>query len=62
MNRPELYGVAELAKRWGVTKQAVSKATRRMPEPANLSCGRVWTLDQVLEFEQRTGRKPVTSE
>lgn len=58
----ELYGIAELAKRWGVTKQGASKVAARMTAPKVLACGRIWHLDQILAYEKKTGRKPVTSE
>jgi hypothetical protein len=57
-----LYGVAELAERWGVTKQRASELASRMDEPFRLACGRIWTNWQVLAYERESGRAPVTSE
>lgn len=53
----ELYGIAELAARWSVTKQAASKFARRMTAPKVLACGRIWTGDQVRAFEKTWTRK-----
>jgi hypothetical protein len=53
----ELYGVAELAARWGITKQAASKVASRIPGPKVLACGRIWTGDQIREHEKSWTRR-----
>lgn len=63
MKRPELYGVSELAARWGVSRQRADQivtkqvARSRLGPPAELKCGRVWTADQILKFEQHWVRE-----
>jgi hypothetical protein len=62
-NELKLYGVAELAARWKVTRQRASQITSdnvhkgRMAPPIELKCGRIWTEDQILEFEKNWERK-----
>lgn len=56
-----LFGIAELAKRWEVSKQRAEEiATLRLGVPYRLKMGRIWTEDQVKDFEKgwvrRTGR------
>lgn len=53
----ELYGIAELAKRWGVKKQRADTLSKRMTAPKVLACGRIWTGDQVRAFEKTWTRK-----
>lgn len=55
----EVYGVAELADRWGVTKQRVDQiASKWMGNPwRRMKMGRVWTLAQVQAFEEQWARK-----
>lgn len=63
MKRPELYGVTELAVRWGVSRQRASELTydqvsaRRLGPPAELRCGRVWTARQIKAFEAKWTRE-----
>jgi len=48
----ELFGIAELAARWGIKKQGAAKRAEKMSKPQRLHCGPVWTLEQVEEFEK----------
>lgn len=63
MKSPELYGVAELAARWKVSRQRASEITfnaverGRLGPPAELKCGRVWTHRQIHEFETKWPRE-----
>jgi hypothetical protein len=53
-NELELYGVSELAARWGITRQGAAKFARNnLSLPKELACGPVWTGDQVREYEAR---------
>lgn len=54
----EIIGVSELARRWGVTKQRVSEITaKRIPYWRKLDCGRIWLLNDVIEFEKTWTRQ-----
>jgi hypothetical protein len=63
MKKPELYGVSELAERWGISRQRAFQITTdqvargRLGPPAELKCGRVWTLRQIQEFEAKRSRE-----
>ncbi len=53
-----LLGIADLAARWGYTRQGIHQLTARpgFPEPAAAVNGnrvRVWLLSDVETFEQR---------
>jgi hypothetical protein len=53
-----LYGISELAERWGVSKQRADEiATKRLPKPMVLKMGRIWTEPQVKNFEKGWVRK-----
>jgi hypothetical protein len=53
-----LYGISELAERWGVSKQRADEiATKRLPAPIKLMMGRIWTEPQVQNFEKTWVRK-----
>lgn len=60
---PQLYGVSELAERWGTSRQRASEITTdqvsrgRLGPPADLKCGRVWTARQIREFEEKWPRE-----
>jgi hypothetical protein len=55
----QVFGLAELADRWGVTKQRADElATGRLGQPWRvLRMGRMWTKDQVEDFEAGWVRK-----
>jgi hypothetical protein len=55
----DLYGVAELARRWGISKQGAAKLAKQMTEPKRLSCGPIWTGDQVAAYEKKHPRRNV---
>ena len=48
----EVIGLAELAERWGVTKQRVDEITRRVPHRWKLNCGRIWLVHEIEAFEK----------
>jgi hypothetical protein len=47
----DIYGIAELAEHWGITKQAAAKRARKMTAPTRLACGPIWTGDQVAAYD-----------
>jgi hypothetical protein len=50
----DLYGVGELAARWGITRQGAAKLARKnLTPPKELACGPIWTGDQVKAYEER---------
>lgn len=55
----QVYGVAELAERWGVKKQRADQiATKYLAEPwRSPKMGRLWTEFQVQEFERDWARQ-----
>lgn len=59
MDSLRVFGVAELAERWGVKKQRADQiASKYLPAPwRTLKMGRTWTEFQVREFEQNWVRK-----
>lgn len=55
-----VLGLAELAQRWGISKQRVDEVvTKRLPPWKRLSCGRLWLEPDIRRFEatwtRRTG-------
>lgn len=56
----DLVGLAELALRWGASRQRAHQLTddESFPEPVlSLRMGRVWHEDDVREWEAATGRE-----
>jgi hypothetical protein len=59
VNTPELVGATEIAALLGVTRQRVQQlaAGPDFPAPvADLTMGKVWVLDDVRAWADRTGR------
>ena len=56
----QLVGAAEIAKMFGVTRQAVDALVRRrkdFPRPiAEISAGRIWERRAIEEWAAKTGR------
>jgi len=59
MENAKVFGVAELAQRWGVTKQRAEQiASKRLGTPwRTLMMGRLWNEAQVKNFEKKWPRK-----
>ena len=57
----EPLGPAELAQRWGVTRQRIHQLVETDPRLKDLSKVlarvRVWNLEDIERYEQETGRK-----
>lgn len=62
-NELVLFGIGELAERWEVTRQRAGQITTLyvgkglLGPPVELKSGRIWTEDQILEFEKKWVRK-----
>lgn len=57
---PQVVALAELAQMLGVTKNRAMQVSRKMTFPAplgDLSVGRIWSYEAVVEFCETTGRK-----
>ena len=57
---PLVVALAELTQMLGVTKNRAMQVSKKSDFPApvaELSVGRVWSYEAVLEFCERTGRK-----
>ncbi len=54
-----VYGLSELSERWGVSRQRADEiASKRLGTPwRTLRMGRIWSDEQVTEFEARWVRK-----
>lgn len=51
--RPQVSGVRELGRRWGVSREAARAVVARagFPEPTQLDMGRVWADEDVAAWE-----------
>ena len=57
---PQVVALAELTQMLGVTKNRAMQISRKSDFPAplgDLSVGRIWSYEAVVEFCQATGRK-----
>ena len=57
---PQVVALAELTQMLGVTKNRAMQISRKSDFPAplgELSVGRIWSYEAVVEFCQATGRK-----
>ena len=57
---PQVVALAELTQMLGVTKTRAMQVSRKPSFPAplgELSVGRIWSYDAVVEFCEATGRK-----
>lgn len=53
-----VLGLSELSKRWKVSKQRASEiAEQRCPHWRKLDCGRIWLLEDIVNFERTWVRK-----
>jgi hypothetical protein len=53
-----VLGLAELSRRWKVSKQRAMEITSaRCPHWRKLDCGRIWLLEDVINFERTWVRK-----
>ena len=58
LSEVQVLGLAELSKRWKVSKQRVMEITaQRCPHWRKLACGRIWLLHEVEAFERTWERK-----
>jgi hypothetical protein len=59
LNNIGVFGISELASRWGVSKQRADEiASTRLGEPWRvLAMGRIWNKKQVSAFEKTWVRK-----
>lgn len=59
LNTLGVFGISELAERWGVSKQRADEiASTRLGEPWRiLKMGRIWNKKQVAAFEKTWVRK-----
>ena len=57
----DLVGVAEIADMLGISRQRVNAIVQThddFPEPvAELSAGRIWLREEILDWARRTGRE-----
>lgn len=59
LNTIGIFGISELAERWGVSKQRADEiaSTRLGPPWRVLKMGRIWNKKQVADFEKTWVRK-----